>query len=82
MLHIGAITDLCSRQKTNERNKQTTTYPSRMLKEVEEIKKVLQSDPTPQIYFGNNWVRINGKNYNGISRDIFNKIVGEIKNGV
>ena len=65
-------------RKTFVTNHTTNTYPACMQRNIEKIKRILKTDPTPQIYIGNNWVRINGQSFNGITREMFNEIIKEI----
>ena len=53
-------------------------YVAKHRKDLNIIKRILEVDPTPQIYIGKNWVRINNQTFNGISIDELEEIKKEI----
>ena len=65
----------------NERKIATPSYITQKRMDLEQIKRIFTYDATPQVFIGNGWVRINGKSFNGITKEDLSKIVEEINNG-
>lgn len=77
MIYVKPIEQLNRAYKVDTK-KHSNNFPVIKERELNKIKRILQADPTAQVYVGNNWVRINGQSFNGITKEEVEKIKQEI----
>ena len=69
-MFISNRNQIITRHKpTKEKGSAYSSYQAKRNQDIDKLKRLLINNPDAEIYVGNNWIRVQGITFNGISKE-------------